>query len=149
MKKFRFRYESVLKMRMDTEERIKNELAKWIAKRQSLLDALADLNEKSHQYDLHVEDIFLNGDRFGERGNIAQSKQYYKQHKQMLAGEIKRVEHIIKEVQEKLVEAMKERKVMDKLKEKAFQEFVDAINEADAKLIEEVVNYSNNKKIGE
>ena len=48
MKKFRFRYESVLKMRMDTEERIKNELAKWIAKRQSLLDALADLNEKSH-----------------------------------------------------------------------------------------------------
>ena len=38
---------------------------------------------------------------------------------------------------------------MDKLKEKAFQEFVDAINEADAKLIEEVVNYSNNKKIGE
>lgn len=149
MKKFRFRYESVLKMRMDTEERIKNELAKWIAKRQSLLDDLADLSEKSHQYDLHVEDIFLNGDPFGERSNIAQSKQYYKQHKQIISAEIKRVEQIIKEVQEKLVEAMKERKVMDKLKEKAFQEFVDAINEADAKLIEEVVNYSNNKKNGE
>lgn len=149
MKKFRFRYESVLKMRLDVEERIKNELATYIAKRQSVLDAIESLQKQSSLYDVHVQDLLKNGDVSGERSRIVDGKNYYKKQKHMLTLELKKVDTKIKEVQESLVAAMKERKVMDKLKEKAFQEFVEAINEADAKVIEEVVNYSNNKKNGE
>lgn len=149
MKKFKFRYESVLKMRMDYEDKIKNELAKLIAKRQSFLDQLEDLELRSLQYDAHIESVLLEGDVMCERQSFTQGKKYYKDHRDILKMKIQTVEKDIQAVQTKLVEAMKERKIMDKLKEKAFQEFVEAINVADEKLIEEVVNYSNNKKNGE
>ncbi len=149
MKKFRFRYESVLKMRLDQEDRIKNELAKLILKRQEHLDVLDALNVSADTYDQHIQMVLTEGDTKNERQQFTQGKSYYRDQKSKLKASIATLDVEIKKTQSKLVEAMKERKVMDKLKEKAFQEFVDAVNEADAKLIEEVVNYSNNKKIGE
>lgn len=149
MKKFSFRYESVLKMRLDQEDRIKNDLAKLISKRQDYVDALASLIENAETYDQHIQKVLLDGDAQNERQQFTHGKKYYRDQKNKLKEKIAAVDGDIRKTQAKLVEAMKERKVMDKLKEKAFQEFVDAVNEADAKLIEEVVNYSNNKKIGE
>ncbi len=149
MKKFSFRYESVLKMRLDQEDRIKNDLAKLISKRQDYMDALTTLVESSETYDQHIQKVLMDGDVQNERQQFTQGKKYYRDQKIKLKAKIAAVDGDIRKTQAKLVEAMKERKVMDKLKEKAFQEFVDAVNEADAKLIEEVVNYSNNKKIGE
>lgn len=149
MKKFSFRYESVLKMRMDREERIKNELAKLISRRQDLIEALELLEINSKNYDQHIQTVLAKGDAQKERQQFVQGKKYYTNQRNSLKQKISVVENEIRKTQEKLVEAMKDRKVMDKLKEKAFQEFIDAINEADAKLIEEVVNYSNNKKNGE
>lgn len=149
MKKFSFRYESVLKMRLDQEDRIKNDLAKLISKRQDYVDALTALSESAETYDRHIQNVLMDGDAQNERQQFTQGKKYYRDQKNKLKAKIAAVDGEIRKTQAKLVEAMKERKVMDKLKEKAFQEFVDAVNEADAKLIEEVVNYSNNKKIGE
>jgi flagellar FliJ protein len=149
MKKFNFRYESVLKMRLDQEDRIKNELAKLISKRQDYVDSLDVLIENAETYDKHIQKVLSDGDAQNERQQFTQGKKYYRDHKNKLKAKIAAIEVEIQKTQAKLVEAMKERKVMDKLKEKAFQEFVDAVNEADAKLIEEVVNYSNNKKIGD
>lgn len=149
MKKFSFRYESVLKMRMDREERIKNELAKLISRRQDLIEALEVLEINSKNYDHHIQTVLAEGDTQKERQQFVQGKKYYTNQRNSLKQKIIVVENEIRKTQEKLVDAMKDRKVMDKLKEKALQEFIDAINEADAKLIEEVVNYSNNKKNGE
>ena len=149
MKKFKFRYESVLKMRLDMESRIKNELARLISKRQDYLDAIESLIESSYNYDQHIQNVLIDGDAKNERQQFTQGKKYYRDLMTKLKASLATVDAEIKKTQVKLVEAMKERKVMDKLKEKAFQEFVDAVNEADAKLIEEVVNFSNNKKIGE
>ena len=149
MKKFRFRYESVLKMRLDQEDKIKNELAQVIARRQAYLDTLEDLELRSSQYSKHIEMILSTGDVHNERVTFVQGKKFYKDNRDELIQKIVLSETEIKKIQQKLVEAMKERKIMEKLKEKAFQEFVELINEADEKLIEEVVNYSNNKKDGE
>jgi len=149
MKKFRFRYESVLKMRMDQEDKIKNELAQVIARRQDYLDALEDLEHRSAQYDQHIELVLSNKDLHNERMTFAHGKKYYKNNREDLNRKIKQAEFEIKKIQQRLVEAMKERKIMEKLKEKAFQDFIESINVADEKLIEEIVNYSNNKKDGE
>ena len=149
MKKFKFRYESVLKMRIDHEDRVKNELAKLIAEKQRLDDRLAELREGAQQYDQHIETLMTEGDTYHERFQINQGKRYYRDQIQAVLEQIQQVTHEIQKVQIKLVEAMKERKIMEKLKEKAFQEFVQAINDADFKLIEEVVNFLNNKRDGE
>jgi len=134
---------------MDQEDRIKNELAKLISKRQEYVDALEALIVSANTYDQHIQNVLLKGDSKNERLQFMHGKKYYRDQKNRLNANINKLDIEIKKTQARLVEAMKERKIMDKLKEKAFQEFVDAVNEADAKLIEEVVNYSNNKKIGE
>lgn len=149
MKKFKFRYESVLKMRMDQEDRIKNELAQVITIRQNKIDALEKLIQSAQLYDYHVQTVLESGDSSNERAGFSQNKRYYRDKKSALRDEIEKLDQKIKQIQLKLVDAMKERKVMEKLKENAFKEFVEAINEADEKLIEEVVNYSNNKRNGE
>lgn len=149
MKKFKFRYESVLKMRMDKEEEIKNNLAKLIAKKQHLLDDLEELNKGSIQYDAYITEVMSNGTSAGELSKFESGKKYYKEHRDRINSNIERVDEQIRLTQVALVEAVKERKIMDKLKEKAFMAFVEAINVADEKLIEEVVNFANNKKNGE
>lgn len=149
MKKFKFRYESVLKMRTDKEEEIKNNLAKLISKKQHLLDELEDLRKGSIQYDTYITEVMSGGTAAGELANFESGKKYYKDHRDRIKNNIERVDEQIRLTQEALVEAVKERKIMDKLKEKAFMAFVEAINVADEKLIEEVVNFANNKKNGE
>jgi flagellar FliJ protein len=149
MKKFSFRYESVLKMRMDKEDQVKNELAKYISLRQTKLEALDALNENALSYNHHIEKLLNEGTASSEMSQFNQGKTYYKKKREKLLDEIVKLDEQIILTQSKLVEAMKERKIMDKLKEQALNEFIEAINEADAKLIEEVVNFSNNKKNGD
>lgn len=149
MKKFSFRYESVLKMRLDKEDQVKNELAKYITKRQRKIDELEKNNANALAYDQHIEKLLLDGNAGAEMFQFNQGKTYYKKQREKLMLDIANIDRQIALTQVKLVEAMKDRKIMEKLKEQALNEFYEAINEADAKLIEEVVNFSNNKKDGD
>ncbi|MBE0450144.1 MAG: flagellar export protein FliJ [Clostridia bacterium] len=149
MKKFKFRYESVLKMRMNEEDRIKNELAKKIKERQNILDALENLSNDELEYLKHIDSVLRSGKANKEMHSFSEGKKYYKTLRDQYKLKLSKVEADIEGIKQLLVEAMKSRKVMDKLKEKAFQTYIDEYNEMDAKLIEEVVNYKNNKSNGE
>lgn len=148
MKKFKFRYDSVLKMRLDQEDKIKNELAKLVTQRQKWIDKLNEVSNDAMLYDKHIQDSLLNGDCKSEMHQFNQGKRYYRDKINRLKDQINQADNEILQVQRRLVEAVKDRKVMDKLKEKAFKAFIEAINEADEKLIEEVVNFANNKRDG-
>ncbi|MBF4691726.1 flagellar export protein FliJ [Fusibacter ferrireducens] len=147
MKKFKFRYESVLKMRLDKEDQLKNDLAKLVQKRQNILDQIDHLKEKLEDYSSWVQEGLLSGRRM-HYYEIDQGKQYYRKHIHDLTVTLQQVEAKIEEAKVVLTEAMKERKVMEKLKEKDYQKYIDDFNQADAKVIEEIVNYKNNKKDG-
>ncbi len=149
MKKFKFRYESVLKMRMNEEDRIKNELAKKIKERQNILDSLENLNKDELDYLNHIDMVLRSGKAGKVMHSFSDGKKYYKTLRDQYKKKLSEVEAEIDNIKQLLVEAMKSRKVMDKLKEKAFQTYIDEYNEMDAKLIEEVVNYKNNKSNGE
>ena len=76
-------------------------------------------------------------------------KQYYREKKMHLNHLISQADREIERTQQKLAEAMQARKIMEKLKEKAFRQYVDAYNKADIKLIEEIINYSGNHMNGD
>ncbi len=44
---------------------------------------------------------------------------------------------------------MKQRKIMEKLKEKEKEAYLDALNAAESKVIEEIVNYKSSQKSGD
>lgn len=148
MKKFKFRYESVLKMRLDKEEKLKNDLAKLVQKRQGILDKIESLRANLEAYSNWIQEGLTNGRRM-DYHEIDQGKQYYKKHIQDLTYSLKQVDIEMENVKNVLIDAMKERKVMEKLKENDFKNYIEAFNKADAKVIEEIVNYKNNKKDGD
>ncbi|MBM7560584.1 flagellar export protein FliJ [Fusibacter tunisiensis] len=149
MKKFKFRYESVLKMRMDAEDKVKHQLAGLIKERQNQLDALEALKGREQSYLVFIEESLRSGRAKHEMHHFSDGKKYYSDHKHVLQNRVSRLDQDIKKKQEELLEAVKSRKIMEKLKENAYRAYVEAFNEADAKLIEEVVNYKNNRTNGE
>lgn len=149
MKKFKFRYESVLKMRLDKEEQIKGDLANCISEKQMIEQKKHDLELSEQKYAMHVQNLLNTGKTHAEMKQFSEGKNYYRNIKKRFDRQIVELNEEMQRIQLKLVEAMKERKIMDKLKERAFQEFIESINEADEKLIEEVVNFSNNKRDGD
>ena len=148
MKKFKFRYESVLKMRLDKEDRLKNDLAKLVQQRQLVLDKIESLKKNLETYSSWIQEGLSSG-RQMDYHEIDQGKQYYRKHIQNLTLELHQLEAEIEEAKRILVEAMKERKVMETLKENDFKKYIEEFNKADAKVIEEIVNYKNNKKDGD
>lgn len=149
MKRFRFRYESILNMRIEAEDRVKHRLAEAIAKRQALLSLLETTRDRERLYQLQVAQAFKRGMHGGEHRSFAQGKRFYKRKIEAIEVELQVLDAEIEAIQRALLEAMRERKVMEKLKERAYMEFIDAVNAADEKAIEEIVNYANTQRTGE
>lgn len=146
MKKFKFQYESILTLRQNKEDDIKNDLAKLISKRQNIIDQLENYKLRQKQYGDDITQTMQKGCSATQLQSIESGKTYYRDHIHRLLNELKRVDRNIAETQGILLEAVKDRKIMEKVKENAFRKFVEEVNHEETKVIEEIVNYKNNKR---
>lgn len=146
MKKFVFRFESILKMHIDREAEIGGELAVLMSELEMIDRSLRETEEKNRML---LEDI----DRKKERGTSVQEiclaeegRRYFKT--QIESWEEKRDLQLdrIALKRTELTEAMKQRKIMEKLKEKAHDEYVEAFEREERKVIEEIVTYKGSVK---
>lgn len=143
MKKFAFRYEPILKLRQEAEENLKQELAELIHQLDLIENAREELNDRIHLYEQSVADMLKRGTHAYELHQLRHTKQYFSEQKQELQERLIRKKKEIEAHHMKLYEAIKERKIMEKLKEKAFRQYIDEYNQAEDKIIEEIVNYNN------
>jgi flagellar FliJ protein len=134
---------------MDAEERIKNDLAVLNMRRQKMFDKRDVLLAQEASYGHYIEETLAQGNSAKVLQTFDSGKQYYREKKVQLNQNIARIEKDIVQTQAKLSEAMQARKIMEKLKEKAYNQYMDAYNKADIKLIEEIINYSGNQMNGE
>ena len=141
MAKFNFKLESVLHLREKLEDAKKNEFgaairaleeekAKLAALEQEQLDTIESfrqsINEGIEPEDIHNHNNYL-----------AKLKFLIKQ--QHIA--IKKAEAFVEIKRLELVEAMRDRKSLDKLKENKYEEFIAEEKQAEQKIIDEVVSY--------
>lgn len=63
--------------------------------------------------------------------------------------EVKKAEGIVSIEQDKMIEAMKERKIQEKLREKAFNRFLKEVAAEEAKIVDELVAYKYGNDINE
>ncbi|MBS7528396.1 flagellar export protein FliJ [Fusibacter paucivorans] len=147
MKKFKFRYESILTLRLNAEDDVKNELAAKIAKRQKLMDERDTMQQRRYDYDQHIQAMVKAGCRAETLQAIRDGKDYYRRHINRLDASIETMDQEIEATQERLVEAVKARKIMEKVKENEYAQFMDEFNRDEQKVIEEIVNYKNNKTV--
>jgi len=149
MKKFIFKYESILKLRVGKEDEIKNQLAKHMKIRDNLNNILAFTKEKQQAYFDFIQEQTIKGCTRKDLVQISQGQKYYRGRLEEILKKIEINENNIKIVQKQLVEAMRERKIMDKLKERAKIDFLTEVNKEEMKVTEEIVNYKNYKLSGE
>ena len=145
MKKFKFRYERILKIRKDKVEEIKNKLGKLnydLSQKEKEMEAVFDQrNEFFKENDILLE----KGCSAGELKSINDFSSFYRKSIDKLRNDIRNLNNRIEKVMSELSEAVKEEKIMEKLKEKEYEIYLENIEKAEGKVIEEIVNYSNFK----
>lgn len=147
MKKFRFKLQKLLDLRQAQEKVVKNELAKLIhiqnieknrqnELRQRISEEKTALRKRMQDESFSYKEIFVY-ERFKDASfkaiNIAERK-------------IQEMEPEIQRVREKLVEASRERKVVEKLKERKFEEYMYEANRELAKENDDVNQKLYHKK---
>ena len=145
MAKFRFRFASNLRVKQRVEEQKELEYGKALAalelekqrkeimvteRENAILSFRESVNKRITPYDLQLKNNYL---ALLKENIIKQEKVIIKAEE---AAELKRQE---------LVEAMTERKILDKLKEKDYEEFVKEERLNEQKIQDEIVSYRYNQ----
>lgn len=146
MAKFIFKMQNILDIKMRLETQAKTEFAEATARLNAEEDKLKELLSRKRFYELEIVAMSQ------KKLDVAELKRQN--------GSIKAMQDLIEQqtvvlriaqrnmdrAREKLNEAMQERKVYEKLKEKAFEEFKLELNAEEKKEIDELVSFTYNDK---
>ena len=146
MKKFRFKLETVLNVKEKREEQLKHELLKLQALKVQEEQLLSEVKEKR---------AYISREKSNEnkKGTDIQSLINFEQYLGVLLKKIDDTQKNIKVLEKKadikreeVVEASREKKVFEKLKEKQFGEFQRVVNENEQKVLDEMAVSKFNRK---
>lgn len=146
MSKFIYRMQNILNVKYKLEDQAKTEfmLANQILREEE--EKLQTLEKRKKGYEDAVRELLQNQlqvDRIRENQEAIVRMEEY------IRAQIVRVEEAAKEVEikaVKLTELMQERKAQEKLKEKAFETFLQEENARESKEIDELVSFTYGKK---
>lgn len=141
MARFQFPMQNILEMKEKLEEQAKNEYGQANARlllEQENLEKVKKRQEEAEQKLKQVLYEILSVTEIRKREDAVEIiKTYVKQ--QLLV--VKRCEKEVEAAREKLTEAMKERKIFEKLREKAFEEFMKEEGRREQKEVDELMSY--------
>ncbi len=146
MAKFKYRMQSILEVKKKLEEQAKNEFAAARAALNEEEDKLEQLKKRKEAYEdegralredtLNIMDIIENKEALLRMDEFIADQQL----------NVKRAEDRMEEARLALQTAMQESKTQDKLREKAFEQFMKDENARESKEIDELVSYTYGRK---
>jgi flagellar FliJ protein len=138
MKKFKFRFETVLKVKEKKEEQLKREFMQLIALKIRQENLLMEIEKEKQE---------KAKEKFNEKqiGTDIQTLIFYEEYTNLLRKQIEETEKRIKELQEKadikreeLIEASKQKKIFERLKQSDFNEFKNLVLKNEQQLLDEI-----------
>ena len=146
MAKFIFKMQNILDIKMRLETQAKTEFAEATARLNAEEDKLKELLSRKRFYELEIvamsEKKLDVAELKRQNGSIKAMQDLNEQQTVVL----RIAQRNMDRAREKLNEAMQERKVYEKLKEKAFEEFKLELNAEEKKEIDELVSFTYNDK---
>lgn len=146
MAKFRYRMQSILEIKKKLEEQAKNEFAAARAALNEEEDKLEQLKKRKETYEdegralrentLNIMDIIENKEALLRMDEFIADQRL----------NVKRAQDRMEEARLALQTAMQESKTQEKLREKAFEQFVKEENARESKEIDELVSYTYGRK---
>ena len=149
MKRFKFKYQNILKLRLDFEEDIKKQLKQANIKLVELEETLERIEIAYKNYRIEVQNQLSSGIKGAAISEINHFQLYYRDAIDEAKLAIKRQEAVIESIKVALAEAIKERKIMEKLKEKALERHHEEMKFQEIKETDEIVNFQNSKRSGD
>ncbi|MCH4888721.1 flagellar export protein FliJ [Acidaminobacter sp. JC074] len=149
MKKFVFRFEKILQVRIDKENEVRNLLGK-VNKR--ILEKEEEFKGVHLQYETFLNQLNSNmkaGVRAGDMRAVAANKSFLIDKMDQLKRELNILMDERKRIQGDLIEANKQRKIMEKLKEKEIEKYKAHEAMEEAKTVDQIVTYQSTKTKGE
>ncbi|MCX8123889.1 MAG: flagellar export protein FliJ [Spirochaetes bacterium] len=139
MKKFEFRLQKLLDLRISKEHAIKAELAGLIAKQNAEIALQQDYKRKIKEYYNRLSNKMRQG-TFSYSEALMCERFAYNAEKAIALSQ-RRVEQLqpeIDKVRQRLLQASKERKVVERLKEKKYEEYMYQYNREMAKELDDI-----------
>ena len=146
MAKFKYRMQSILEVKKKLEEQAKNEFAAARAALNEEEEKLEQLNKRKEAYEeegralredtLNIMDIIENKEALLRMDEFIAEQQL----------NVKRAEDRMEEARLALQTAMQESKTQEKLREKAFEQFMKEENARESREIDELVSYTYGRK---
>lgn len=146
MAKFQYRMQSILNIKLKMEEQAKMQFAQAQAKLNEEEARLHALIVRKEQYEAELKETLqrkLNLLKIEELQNAVMRMEEY------IVAQQREVDKAAREVEKerkKLTEAMIERKSHEKLKENAFEQFMQELNSAEGKEVDELTSYTYGQK---
>ena len=141
MAKFIFKMESILSIKEKLEEQAKAEYGLELAKLHEEERKLAILERRKDDYQNQLFELVSDRLEIIKIRRLEDSVENIKKDINIQLIVIKKQEDRVAWAREKLDNAMKERKIYEKLKEKAFEDFKAEINAQEQKEIDELVSF--------
>jgi flagellar FliJ protein len=140
MKLFRYPMQSVLDYRKDVEEEEKQKFAEALKEYLQQKEILNDFEQKLNDAFLVKADSSKH--RVYELKNLSQYIQYLKEKKDIQEQLVMETEREMEVRRQELISAQKDRKIIEKHKEKSLNQYLSELNQAEQKTIDELALYS-------
>jgi flagellar FliJ protein len=144
MAKFKYRMQNILDIKEKLESQAKVEFG---LKNRAYLDEQQVLQEyvvRRVGYEKHLKDTMQGDLDLKEVGHARSDVNNMKTIVRRQMMEVHKAEKELEDARAKLNEVRKERKIQEKLKEKAFDEFKQELADAETKEVDELVSYTHN-----
>ena len=141
MAKFIFSMQNILSMKEKIEEQEKAEYSQVMMRFNEEQDKLNELIERQSMAEVELKNTInevLDIREIREKEDFIEIIKMYVKEQQLI---VIACEEEVRQARERLNEAMKERKIYEKLREKAFEEFIQEENKREQKEIDELVSY--------
>ena len=141
MAKFIFSMQNILSMKEKIEEQEKAEYSQVMMRFNEEQDKLNELIERQSMAEVELKNTInevLDVREIREKEDFLEIIKMYVKEQQLI---VIACEEEVRQARDRLNEAMKERKIYEKLREKAFEEFIQEENKREQKEIDELVSY--------
>lgn len=146
MAKFKYRMQSILNIKLKMEEQAKMQFAQAQAKLNEEEEKLQKLKDRKVLYETELKAKLQSKLDLRKIEELQNAVMRMDEFIAIQMREVDKAARLVEKERQKLAEVMMERKSHEKLKENAFEEFLQELNNAEGKEVDELTSYTYGQK---
>ena len=146
MAKFQYRMQSILNIKLKMEEQAKMQFAQAQARLNEEEAKLQNLIDRKDCYQAELKDVLQTKLDLLKIEELQNAVMRMEEFIAMQKREVDKAAAALEKERKKLTEVMMERKSHEKLKENAFEQFLQELNSAEGKEVDELTSYTYGQK---